>query len=134
MAQTKKKRRRKHRGTQGGKVDARPRGRPRDRAEAKQRAKSARSGSKRKGAASGAARTPAPPTWNTAIKKGVIAAGIFFALIAFAFGEPPASSAALAAGMLIFYVPMAYYTDRFFFNRNLRKQRSKAGGNGAGSA
>ena len=41
MAQTKKKRRRKHRGTQGGRIDTRPaRGRPRSRAEAQARARS----------------------------------------------------------------------------------------------
>ncbi len=27
--------------------------------------------------------------------------------------------------MLLFYIPMAYYTDRFFFNRQLRKQQQE---------
>jgi Flp pilus assembly protein TadB len=136
MAQTNKRRRRKRRGTQGGKVDTRPRSRPRDRAEARQRAKSVRAGgSRKKAAATGAARTPDPPTWGSAVKKGLIAAGIFFALMALVFRESSGQSAAQAGVMLLFYIPMAYYTDRFFFNRNLRKQqqqRAKASGHGDG--
>ena len=61
MAQTKRKRRRKHKGTQGGKIDSRPKGRPRNRAEAKQRAQARRSGSGGKRAV--AQQGPQPPTW-----------------------------------------------------------------------
>ncbi len=38
------------------------------------------------------------------------------------------ASAALAGFMLLFYIPMAFYTDRFFFNRRLaqlQKERSE---------
>ena len=130
MAPTKKKRRRKHRGTQGGKVDARPRGRPRNRAEAKQRAQAQRSGGgSRKRAATSARATPGPPTWSGAVKKGLVAALIFFVLIAFAFGRPIGSAAGIALFMLVFYIPMAFYTDRFFYGRQLRKaQRAREEG------
>lgn len=122
MAQTKKKRRRKHRGTQGGKVDTRPRGKPRNRAEAKQRAASRRTGGSGKRAAAGTGRAAAgPPTWASAAKKGLVAALIFFVLLALAFGRPIGASLGIALFMLVFYVPMAYYTDRFFYNRQLAK-------------
>ena len=119
MAQTRKRRRRKHRGTQGGRVDTRPRGRPRNRAEAKQRARSGgRSGPRR----TGAGRTVSPPSWRSAFFKGAAAAAIFFLLIAVAFDRGVSEALPIAVAMLAFYVPMAYLTDRFFFNRQLRKE------------
>jgi hypothetical protein len=124
VAQTKRKRRRKHKGTQGGKIDSRPKGRPRNRAEAKQRAQARRSGAgggKRAVAQQG----PAPPTWGSAARKGVLAAGIFFALLALAFQRPIGASLGIAAFMVAFYVPMAYYTDKFMYNRHLRKQQQE---------
>jgi hypothetical protein len=127
VAQTKKKRRRKHRGTQGGRVDSRPKGRPQNRAEARQRAKQKRAsggGSKRSAARE---RPLTPPSWPSAIRKALVAGVIFFVLLAVAFQRPMGASAALAATMLIFYIPMAYYTDKFFFNRRiaeLQKERS----------
>ena len=119
MAQTKRKRRRKHRGTQGGRVDTRPKGRPRNRAEARQRAQSGRS---RPGGRGAQARTLSPPSWRSAALKAVPIAGLFFGLIVLAFGEPVGPSAGLAAFMLLFYIPMAYFTDKFMYGRQLRKQ------------
>ena len=119
MAQTKRKR--KRRGTQGGRVDTRPKGRPRNRAEARQRAQARRSGGSTRQA--GGARTASPPTWRSAVSKGLIAAAIFFVLMAIAFSRPIVEAAGIAAFLLVFYIPMAYYTDRFFFNRALRKQQ-----------
>jgi hypothetical protein len=116
MAQTKRKRRRKHRGTQGGRIDRKPaRGRPRNRAEARARAQSRRKkGGQRE-------RTVAPPTWGSAAKKGLFAAVLFFALLVLAFGREPLPSAGIALLMVGFYVPMAYLTDRFFHGRQMRK-------------
>src|SRR5690242_2228297 len=113
MAQTKKKRRRKHRGTQGGRIDTRPsRGRARSRAEAQQRA---RSRTKRKKPGE---RVPHPPSWSSALKKGGVAAILFLGLLAL-MGQNPISSliAAVLLG-LAFYVPMAYWMDRFFYRRH----------------
>lgn len=122
MAQTKKKRQRKHRGTQGGGISTRPKGRPRNRAEARARAQQRRSGG-------GKAKTRAPtrgivpPTWASAFRKGLVAGGLFFVILALLFKNPVGQSAALAAFMLVFYVPMGYLTDRFFFRRGLAKQQ-----------
>jgi hypothetical protein len=117
MAQTRRKRRRKHRGTQGGRIDRRPaRGRPRSRGEAQARA---RSRSKKTGP-----RTPGPPSWSSAGKKGGIAAVLFIALLTL-FGQNPAASVLIGVVMLAFYVPMAFLMDRFFHQRHLRKEEKK---------
>lgn len=117
MAQTKKKRRRKHRGTQGGRIDRRPaRGRARSRTEARARAKSR---TKKRDP-----RTPNPPSWNSSLKKGGIASVLFFGLLAI-MGQPPVSSALIAFLMIGFYVPMAYLVDRFIYMRHQRKETKK---------
>ena len=132
MAQTKKKRRRKHRGTQGGRVDTTPRRRPANRAEARQQAKARRAGGGKKrgrqGPADARGRPLVAPTWGSAIRKALFAGVIFLVLLALVFQRPIGASAALAGFMLLFYIPMAYYTDRFFFNRRLmqvQKERSE---------
>jgi Flp pilus assembly protein TadB len=117
MAQTKRKRRRKQRGTQGGRIDRRPaRGRARSRGEAQARA---RSRTKK-----GGPRTPQPPSWSSALKKGGVAAALFFALIVL-FGQTVGAAVLVAVLMLGFYVPMAYLLDRFMFQRHLRKEAQK---------
>ena len=111
MAQTNKKRRRKRRGTQGGRVDTNRRAaRPRTRAEAKARARSQRR----------VPRVNAPPTWRSSIIRGAVAAVIFFALLLFAFGRPLGSALALGAFMLAFYIPAGYYMDTMLWRRRER--------------
>jgi hypothetical protein len=118
MAQTRRKRRRKHRGTQGGRIDTRPRrGRPRNRAEAKARARSRTN--KKAGP-----RGPQPPSWTSALKKGGVAAVLFVGLLA-VFGQNPIASLGIGILMLGFYVPMAFLMDRFFHQRHLRKEAQK---------
>ena len=120
MAQTKKKRRRKHRGTQGGRIDTRPaRGRARSRAEAQNRA---RSRTKKKG--NTGARTPQPANWSSAFKKGGIAAILFAGILAL-MGQNPIQIIVVGVAMLGFYVPLSFMMDRFFFNRFLRKEAQK---------
>jgi hypothetical protein len=112
MAQTKKRRRRKHRGTQGGRVDANRRaGRPRSRAEAKARARA-----KRKNAP----RVDAPPTWRSAITRGVVAAVIFTVLLVVLFGRPLGTALGLGGFMLVFYIPAGYYIDTMMWRRRER--------------
>jgi hypothetical protein len=124
MAQTKKKRRRKHRGTQGGKIDTRPRGKPRNRAEAKQRAAARRAGggSGKRKAADRPAPGMTPPTWGAAITKALFAGVLFFVLLALVFKNPVGGAAGIAALMTAFYVPMAYYLDRTLYNYRRRKE------------
>jgi hypothetical protein len=115
MAQTKRKRRRKHRGTQAGTVEARGRtGRPPTRDEKKQTAAERR-----------AERLDKPPTLKGAVQRAAIAAALFGVLVVVAFGREPAQGAVLAAVMLLVYIPMSYYTDLFMYRR---RQRKKAAG------
>ena len=112
MAQAKKKRRRKRRGTQGGRVDANRRAaRPRSRAEAKARA---RSRGKR------TPRADRPPTWGSAIGRGMIAALIFVVLLIAIFGRSVGSALALGGFMLAFYIPAGYYIDTMMWRRRER--------------
>src|SRR5262245_17467385 len=123
MAQTKKKRSRKRRGTQGGRIDTRPaRGRPRSRAEAKARARN-RGGGKRKQANAGA-RTPQPANWSSALKKGAVASVLFAGILAL-MGQNPVQIVVVAVLLLGVYVPMAFVMDRFFYQRHLRKEEKK---------
>ena len=127
MAQTKKKRRRKHRGTQTGRIDTKPaRGRPRNRAEAQARARGRQGKGRGQGKGKGQQQRGAvAPTWGNALKKGLIAGAIFFVLLALAFKRPVLPSAAIAVMMQVFYVPMAYLTDRFFYQRQVRKEQKE---------
>jgi hypothetical protein len=119
MAQTRRKRRRKHRGTQGGRIDTRPaRGRARSRAEAQARARN-RSKSKKSGP-----RVPDPPSWSSAIKKGALGAAIFAAALAI-FGTNPAGVLLIGLLAIGFYTPFAYMLDGFVYRRHLRKEAAK---------
>jgi hypothetical protein len=119
MAQTNKKRRRKRRGTQGGRVDTNPRrSRPRSRAEAK-----ARAGAKRKAAPRG----DMPPTWRSSIVRGLVAAVIFAVLLILIFQRPIGVALALAAFMLAFYIPAGYFIDMAMWRRRERSRMRAQG-------
>lgn len=120
MAQTKKKRRRKHRGTQGGRVDANRRAaRPRSRAEAQARARS-RTSSK-------GPKVDRPPTWRNSAIRGIAAAAIFTVLLLVIFKRSMGAALALGAFMLVFYIPAGYYIDTFMWRRRERA-RMRSGG------
>jgi hypothetical protein len=120
VAQTKKKRRRKHRGTQGGRVDANRRAaRPRSRAEAQARA---RSSAKR------GPKVDRPPTWRGSAIRGVAAAAIFTVLLLVLFNRAVGAALALGAFMLVFYIPAGYYIDTMMWRRRERA-RMRAGEN-----
>lgn len=117
MAQTKKKRKRKHRGTQGGSIDRRGRtSRPANRQEARARARRQMTD-----------RRDIPPSWRSSVNRALIASGIFFVLLVLLFGQPLGQSLGLSAFMMLLYVPMGYYIDRFFYNRRqASKRKAKA--------
>ena len=120
MAQTNKRRRRKHRGTQTGRIDTRgPRGRPRTREEAKSRARQKQSSKKKR-----VDPRDLPPTWSGAFKRGLIGAAVFFLLFWLAFQRPVGGAAVLSIAMLAMYVPLGYYIDRFMYRRRMRQQQA----------
>ncbi len=111
MAQTKKKRRRKHRGTQGGRIDSKRRSRPRNRQEAKAQARSRRSTGPR---------GDSPPTWRSSVIRGLVAAVIFAILLLVLFKRPVGAALALGAFMLVFYIPAGYYIDMMMWRKRER--------------
>ena len=121
MAQTRRKRRKKHKGTQAGTVErahhrSHRSSRPSSRGEVRQTARERRE-----------ARYDTPPSWRGAINRAAIAAVIFGVLVVVIFKEPVQSGIALAAFMLLLYIPMSYYTDRLIYRR---RQKLKARGRG----
>ncbi|MEA2331445.1 MAG: hypothetical protein QOH58_1583 [Thermoleophilaceae bacterium] len=115
MAQTKRKRTRKHRGTPAGTVERAGRtGRPQTRQDAKQIARARRS-----------ERLDKPPTWRGAINRAAIAAAVFGVLVVLLFQREVAQGAVLAAFMFLLYIPLGYATDTFIYRF---RQRRKQGG------
>ncbi len=118
--QARKRRRRKHRGTQGGGLDTRgPRGRPRTREEARARARQKQSTrGKQKGAVD---RRDIQPTWRSAFMRGLFGSAIFFLLFWLAFKRPAGAALGLSAVLLLIYVPLGFYVDTFFWRRRMRQ-------------
>ena len=127
MAQKKRKRKSRHRGTAAGTIEARGRTsrptaprksqatskKPANRAEAGEVARQKR-----------AARFDEPPTWRGALNRALFAAALFGVLIVLAFKRPIGDGIALAGLMVFMYLPMSYYTDRFLYRRRQRQKRS----------
>ena len=116
MAQTKRKRRTKHRGNAAGTIEVRGRtGRPPTPEERKKQERAKRT----------QARTPKPPTWNSAIKKALLATAFIFVflLVTNKFKVVPALVFAVLAMLL--YIPSGYYLDGFLYRRYQRKQLQK---------
>jgi amino acid transporter len=107
MAQTRKRRRRKHRGTQGGRIDTKRRGRPRTRAEAQQRARSKKRPQRR---------GDQPPSWRSAIIRGFVISALLIVTL-LVFRKPIPASIAFGVIMLAIYIPMGYQIDRFMWRR-----------------
>jgi hypothetical protein len=116
MAQTRKRRRRKHRGTKSGRIDTRPqRGRPRTREEARARARSRKSSSKKR--RQPVDRRDRKPTWSGAVNRALFAAAIFLLAVLFLFKQPASAAIPLAALMLVIYIPLGHAIDTFIYNR-----------------
>lgn len=114
MAQTRKKRQRKRRGTQGGRVDPNARrSRPRTRAEAKAQAMSKRKPGPKE---------DLPPTWRNSLIRGLFAAVIFVVLLILLFKRPVGAALIFGAFMLAFYVPAGYYIDMTLWRRRERQR------------
>jgi hypothetical protein len=122
MAQTKRKRRSKHRGNAAGTVESRGRtGRKPTGAERKSGGGSTKAGGQTS-AERRAERLSRPPTWRSAINRAMIAAVILVLLSIFAFKQKPAAAFGFALFALIVYIPMGYYLDRFLYRRRIRAQ------------
>jgi hypothetical protein len=115
VAQTKRKRTRKHRGTPAGTIERAGRtGRPQTRQDAKEIARQRRS-----------ERLDRPPTWRSAVNRAAIAAAVFGVLVVLAFGRSVAGGVILAGFMFLLYIPLGYATDTMIYRF---RQRRKAEG------
>ncbi len=124
MAQTKRKRRSKHRGTPVGTIESR--GRTGRKPTGAERKSSAKPGSKEAARERRLARIDQPPTWRSAAPRAVIAAVVLFAFLLLAFKRSAGEALVLTAFALVVYIPMGYYTDLMVYRRRQRKkQREK---------
>jgi hypothetical protein len=74
----------------------------------------------------GVDRRSQPPSWNGAIKRGLFFAALLLPLSTLVFGQPISSGVVLTVLAALFYVPLGFYTDRFFYQRRLaRAQRQE---------
>ena len=124
MPGNQKPRQRKHRGTQTGSVTRAQRARPRNRQEAMAQARSQRG--KGRSARQPADRRDVPPTWRGALIRGVLFAALLFP-VSLIFGQKAAGALILTLVAVVFYVPLGFYTEQFFYNRRRAKlQRERA--------
>ena len=122
MAQTKRKRRSKHRGNAAGSIEARGR---------TSRSAKLSPGEQKKAdrASAREARMNKPPTWNGALLKAALMAALLFVFtqIGLFGGDTTISqSVFLALFALILYTPLAYATDKFVYSRNQKRRAKRA--------
>ena len=116
MAQTKRKRTRKHRGTPAGTIERAGRtGRPQTREDAKQIARQRRQ-----------ERFDTPPTWKSAVNRAAIAAAVFGVLVVLAFSRSIAQGVILAGFMFLLYIPLGYVTDHTVYRFRQRRKAARA--------
>lgn len=122
MAQTKRKT--KHRGNAAGMVESRGRtGRPPTAAERKGTAVGEKAKARdRSKSGQQLNRLDRPPTWRGAITRAMLAA-ILMLLIGILVLKNSSEAIALFPIVLVFYIPISYYTDVWMYKR---RQRQKA--------
>lgn len=118
MAQTKRKRQTKHRGNAAGVVESRGRtGRKPTKAEKEGKPRTEQQIPKR----------DRPPTWQGAFYRAM-AAAVLMLLVSLLLLKKPNEAIALFPIVLIFYVPISYYTDMWLYNRRMRNKAKQGGG------
>jgi Flp pilus assembly protein TadB len=120
MAQTKRKRRTKHRGTPAGTIEARGRtGRPPSPEERKKQTR----------AQAREARLNKPPTWRSSITRAVLAAVVVFVFLAVTTKGKNRVGVAVSFTViaLIVYIPAGYYLELFLYRRRQRKKEAAQG-------
>ena len=124
MAQTKRKRTRKHRGNAAGIVE-RPAHNLRTSAAStsgKQRPTTKEDARRKR-----QERLSRPPTWKGAAQRAGVAAALFAVLIMVFFKEAPATAITLALFMLVVYIPLSFITDKAIFNWRQKKGAAPRG-------
>lgn len=119
MAQTKRKRRTKHRGNAAGGIEAR--GRTGRKPTAEENKASMRDQARQR-------RLTKPPTWNSAALKALAMAVLLFVITQLGIlGDDMTVSQGflLAAMAMLIYTPLAYITDRWVYNKNVARAKKR---------
>jgi hypothetical protein len=119
MAQTKRKRRTKHRGNAAGVVETR--GRTGRRPTAEELKKATRETARER-------RMNKPPSWNSAFLKAALMAAVLFLftrLGVFGSEASVSQSIVLCGFAILLYTPLAYVTDRWVYQRNQRRRQQQ---------
>jgi Flp pilus assembly protein TadB len=111
MAQTRKRRRSKHRGNAAGIIEAR--GRTGRKLTADERKPSARELRQQ--------RWDKAPTWRSATTRALFATVIFAVLVVALMGRTITQAVVIAAFMLVLYIPLGYYMDMAIYKRRRRR-------------
>lgn len=117
MAQTKKKRRTKHRGNAAGMIETRGRTGRKPNAGEKKLDDKARVRADRLD------RLNQPPTWRGSITRAAIATVVFVAALILLFKSPVGQVAGLAGFVFLLYIPLGYYTDMFLYRRRIERKK-----------
>jgi hypothetical protein len=122
MAQTKRRRQTKHRGNAAGVIESRGRtGRKPTAAE--------KSGQKPR--EQRIPRQDRPPTWLGAFYRAMAAAVLMLLVSLFLLGKHRNEAIALFPIVLVFYIPISYYTDTWLYRRRMRSKAKQGGGKAA---
>ena len=120
MAQTKRKRRTKHRGTAAGTIETRGRtGRP---IAADDKKKQARVSARER-------RLNTPPTWKSAVNRAALAAVIIFIFVVITSksGNRILAGALFALIAMAIYVPAGYYLEMALWRRRQARKAAEGG-------
>jgi hypothetical protein len=119
MAQTKRKRRTKHRGNAAGVVETR--GRTGRRPTEEELKKAGRETARER-------RMNKPPSWNSAFLKAALMAGLLFVFTRIGVFGSEASigqSLVLCLFAVLLYTPLAFVTDRWVYQRAQRRKQQQ---------
>jgi hypothetical protein len=119
MAQTKRKRRTKHRGTAAGTIETRGRtGRPQS---ADEKKKQSRMEARER-------RLNSPPTWKASVTRASIASVLMFFFLALVGPKSHRieSAAIFALFALVIYIPAGYYIELMMYRRRMQKKQQAA--------
>src|SRR3954451_14092814 len=119
MAQTRKKRRSKHRGTQAGTIETPGRTGRAVRSNRTPATKQASARQRRE------TRFDKEPTWRSSLNRAAFAAVILAIFIGIT-QKNIAQGVILGLVAMIIYVPMSYYTDRLLWRRRQRQKQGRS--------
>jgi anti-sigma factor RsiW len=111
MAQTRRKRRTKHRGNAAGIVEQRGRTSRPPSPEVRKQQRKEQARQQRQ------SRYTKPPSWQRAATRSLVTTALFVVFVTLALGNPIGQSIALGGFLFLLYIPLGYYTDLFFYRR-----------------